>query len=104
MRTRLSAEAAAYLRAEANYLRSHSPNAARAFLAAILEARRNLTSFPDIGSARGRLPIPGARTLVVGAYLLDYVLVDDVIQIVSVRHGRQQSLTPEVEDDEGYED
>lgn len=61
MRTRLSSEAAAYLRTEAKYLRKFSQSAADQFLEAIRAARHNLQQFPEIGSVRDRLPIPGGE-------------------------------------------
>lgn len=101
MRIRLSLQAAEYPRSEAKYLRAPSPKAARDFLAVIQEARRNLLRFPDFGNDWRSLPIPGARTLVAGDYLLDYVCSDDLIEVISIRHGRQHPLVPDPDADDG---
>lgn len=67
------------------------------------DARKNLAKFPDMGLGIERLPVPGSRRLIVGDYLLDYDVVDNEIIIVSVRHGQQQPLLPEIDDDFDYE-
>jgi hypothetical protein len=41
---------------------------------------------------------------VVGDYLLDYDVTEEEVVILSIRHGQQQSLTPEIEDDFDYEE
>lgn len=104
MRTRLTKKAAGYLRFEAHYLRLRSPRAASDFVNAIREARKNLGKFPNLGSKSKAIPVPGSRTLVVGDYLLDYVQTSDLIEIVTIRHGRQPVLTPELEIDDDLED
>lgn len=104
MRTYLSRSAAEFLREQVAYLKSHSLRAASSFTASIRKARKNLEAFPDLGMERDRLPIQGARTLVVGDYLLDYVRQTQGIEIVSIRHHRQRPLTPEMdESDDRYE-
>lgn len=100
-KVRLSAQAADYLRAEAHYLRQHSRRAAEAFVMRMQEARANLARFPDIGLGSGRLPVPGARRLIVGDYVLDYELSDDIITVLAIRHGRQQP--PDIEPDEDFD-
>ncbi|RWB93767.1 MULTISPECIES: type II toxin-antitoxin system RelE/ParE family toxin [unclassified Mesorhizobium] len=104
MKVRLSGDARAYLRREAAYLQKHSQKAAKAFVDRMTEARKNLTRFPEMGETFDRLPIPGSHRLVVGDYLLDYDLADEEVVILSIRHGQQQPLTPEIEDDFDYED
>ena len=71
---RLSRDAANYVRREAEYLRHHSPAAARKFSQAVKEARELLRTFPQVGNHMHGLQISGNRTLVVGDYLLDYFL------------------------------
>ncbi|MGN6585334.1 MAG: type II toxin-antitoxin system RelE/ParE family toxin [Rhizobiaceae bacterium] len=104
MKVRLSGDARAYLRREATYLRKYSRKAANAFVDRMAEARRNLTRFPEMGKTFDRLPIPGSHRLVVGDYLLDYDVTEDEVVILSIRHGQQQPLTPEIEDDFDYEE
>jgi plasmid stabilization system protein ParE len=102
-RVRLSAQAAVYLRAEAHYLRRHSRRAAKAFVLRMQEARTNLARFPDIGVGSARLPVPGARRLIVGDYVLDYDYSDDVVTVLAIRHGRQQPSDIEPDEDFDYE-
>ncbi|WP_353939173.1 type II toxin-antitoxin system RelE/ParE family toxin [uncultured Agrobacterium sp.] len=47
--------------------------------------------------------VPGCRTWVVGDYLLDYARKADVIEIVSVRHGRMGPIVPPQDPDEDFE-
>ena len=103
MKVRLSGSARAYLRAEAAYLRDHSPQAAATFLARMKEAERNLARFPELGRGIERLPIPGSRRLVVGDYLLDYDIAGEDIIIISIRHGRQSDVPPDTDEDADYE-
>lgn len=104
MKVRLSGDARAYLRREAAYLRNYSQKAAKAFVDRMIEARNNLARFPEMGKTFDRLPIPGSHRLVVGDYLLDYDLTDEEVVILSIRHGQQQPLAPEIEDDFDYEE
>ncbi|MBM2713539.1 type II toxin-antitoxin system RelE/ParE family toxin [Mesorhizobium caraganae] len=104
MKVRLSGDARAYLRREAAYLQKHSQKAAKAFVDRMTEARKNLARFPEMGKTFDRLPIPGSHRLVVGDYLLDYDLADEEVVILSIRHGQQQPLTPEIDDDFDYEE
>lgn len=103
MKLWVSADARAYILAEAMYLRERNQPAADAFLQEMKEAQKCLLRFPDLGTKREDLPIPGARRLVVGNYLLDYRRDGDFIVIVSVRHGRQMPLVPQREENFDYE-
>lgn len=104
MKVRLSGIARAYLRREAAYLQRCSQKAAGAFVDRMTEARQNLARFPEMGKTFDRLPIPGSHRLVVGDYLLDYDVSDGAVVILSIRHGQQQPLAPDVEDDFDYEE
>lgn len=103
MKVRLSGSARAYLHAEAAYLRQYSPRAAKAFLERMADARTNLAKFPDLGRSIEGLPVPGMHRLVVGDYLLDYDVTSEDVVILSIRHGRQQPLTEDIDDDFDYE-
>ncbi len=103
MKVRLSGEARAYLLAESAYLRKRSPIAAQAFLDRMREARQNLARFPEMGRGIERLPVPGSLRVVIGEYLLDYDIDDGLVLIVNIRHGAQQRLSPDVDDDFDYE-
>lgn len=102
MKVRLSGDARAYLQQEAAYLKARSRAAAENFLARMREARGNLAQFPEMGSEREGLPLPGMRRLVVGAYLLDYEITRSGVSIVSIRHSRQSPLP--VDPHEDFED
>jgi plasmid stabilization system protein ParE len=100
-KVRLSENARAFLRREANYLRDRSPAAAQAFLTRLREAERNLSQFPELGRRKDGLPIEGSMRLVVGDYVLDYDLDDGVVAITAIRHGRQ--LDPDLEKDDDFD-
>jgi toxin ParE1/3/4 len=84
---RFSARAAAYLNREIVYLAERNPAAARRLLARIEETRTLLREYPEAGPPS---LIPGARRLVVDAYVLTYVVRRGSIEIAAVRHGRQR--------------
>lgn len=52
-----------------------------------------------MGTEQISLPVPHARTWVVGDYLLDSTRSGSRIEIGSIRHGRMKPLTPEIDDD-----
>jgi len=102
-KVRLSGDARSFIQREAKYLRERNQAAAATFLNRLREARRNLAEFPKMGRQKAALPVKGSMRLVVGDYILDYDLNDDIIDIVSIRHGRQQDPDLIVEDDFDYE-
>lgn len=103
MRVRLSRSAANFMRRETDYLKSRSTAAAARFVSRIREAKRNLQRFPEIGSEKRELPIEGARTWVIGEYLLDYTRAGDVIEIVTIRAGQMKPPMLDMEPDQNYE-
>ena len=86
---RLSDTARAFVQREANYLRERNPTAAENFLERLREARRNLARHPEMGRP-SPIPLRALRRLVVGEYILDNDLTADRVEIVAIRHGRQQ--------------
>jgi plasmid stabilization system protein ParE len=100
-KVRLSDDARSFLQREARYLRERSPSAAEAFLNRFREARRNLSQFPELGRRIEALPVEGSMRLVVGDYVLDYDLDDDVVAITTIRHGRQ--LDPDLAKDDDFD-
>lgn len=98
----LSGSARAFLLAEATYLRTRNPAAADRFVLRLREARVNLARFEALGFERDAPPVPGVRRLVVGDYLLDYVVMT-AIEIVAIRHARQSDPDLPVDDDFDYE-
>ena len=103
MKVHISGQARSYLRAEAAYLRRHSPAAAPAFLARMAEARKNLGRFSEMGFDSESLPVPGSHRLVIGDYVLDYDIDDEGVVIIAIRHGRQNLVSAAIEDDFDYE-
>jgi plasmid stabilization system protein ParE len=83
---RMSPQAAAWLKAEIEYIADRNPAAAQKIAARIRDARKNLGAFPKIGPAG---LIPGTRRLVVAPYVLTVRERDGVIEIVAIRHTRQ---------------
>ena len=103
MKIRVSRKAAGYIRSEAKYLRSYSPQAAQNFLTAIQQAKKNLRLYPDMGTERGQLPIPGSRTLITGEYLISYIKGDDYIDVILIKHSLQTMMLPVAGEDD-YQD
>ncbi len=103
-KVRMAGPAKAYLRKEAAYLRQYSPQAAEAFLQRLREAREHLRRFPLMGFEKSGLPIPGVRSLVVGAYVIDYEITGDDLLILAIRPGQVPEPSLETEDDFDYED
>lgn len=103
MKVRMSDDARAYLRDEAKYLRKRSPAAARALSAAMRKARENLAHFGELGFTKEGLPIRGMRRLIIGNYLLDCEISDDVILVVAIRQGRQKPPDMALDDDFDFE-
>jgi plasmid stabilization system protein ParE len=101
MRVTLSKSAASWLRREMQYLKHHNPAAANRFVATMAQARQLLAEFPEIGPKGVHLPVRGARTWVMGDYLLDYTLTATTLTIVTIRHGRmkQPGLALDPDDD-----
>lgn len=101
---RLSRNAANYIRREADYLRGRNPMAARNFALAIRSAKRMLQSFPEAGNRMHGLQVAGNRTLVAGDYLLEYAFDGVQIDVVSVRHGRMSTPSPDIDIDDDLGD
>lgn len=71
----------------AAYIRQFDPKAADEYERALTALGESLSTFPN----RGRPAVDGMRELVtVPPYVLGYRVLGDQVQIVSVRHGRQQ--------------
>lgn len=102
-KVRLSGPARDYLRNEARYLRQRSGPAAEAFLSRLMEARKNLGRFPQMGFEKEGLPIRGTRALVVGDYILDYEINGEDVTITAIRPGQKPDVAIEVSEDFDYE-
>lgn len=98
-RVKVSKDAADFIRSEAAYLRRRNPHAARSFADIVRRAKEVLTTFSDAGNVTHGLQIDGGLTLVVDAYLFDYMRGDRDVNIIAVRHGRMLQPTPNIEED-----
>lgn len=104
MKVILSPVAQSYVKSEATYLKSRSPEAARQFVEDLKRLRRSLTRFPDMGSAVPEMPIPGVRRFVMRTYIVDYEIRPGALVILALRHGRQRPPGIGLDDDFDYED
>ena len=66
-----------------------NPGAARKLAASILTSVEKLIKFPKLGRIVPELGIPKYREILVGNYRIIYSIVEDSIQILTVRHQRQ---------------
>jgi toxin ParE1/3/4 len=87
MRVVLSDKARSDLIRIHHFIEERNPKTADAFVRRIDANFENLARFPFIGRDRSSLA-PGLRCLVVGPYLLFYMVHDDQITIVRVIDGR----------------
>ena len=74
------------------YIRKDSPNAALKFLNDLDSIVAKLEDFPLIGQTPKdiRLEYLGYRMLIVGSYLLFYVIKKDYIEIRRIVHGKRK--------------
>ena len=86
MTFRLSATAERHLDEIYEYIRSDRPEAAPGVIERILEGIEQLTRFPKSGRA-GRT---GTRELVLPPYVVVYSMVDGVVDILSIFHGKRK--------------
>lgn len=72
-----------------NHISEDKPNAARKFANTIFNSVEKLNKFPESGRVVPELGNPKYRELLVGNYRIIYSIVDDAIQILTIRHQRQ---------------
>jgi toxin ParE1/3/4 len=70
-----------------SYLAERSPQAADGLLKRIDEKFVNLSHFPFMGRSRSSLA-PGVRSVIVGMYVIFYVVEHDRIDVVRIIDGR----------------
>jgi len=76
-----------WIDAEAEYLSDRSPPAARRFRDRLADAERLLSEHPQAGR---RHEVSGVRQFVIAPYVLRYREKADGIEIIDIRHSRQQ--------------
>ncbi|HEX8626229.1 MAG TPA: type II toxin-antitoxin system RelE/ParE family toxin [Allosphingosinicella sp.] len=84
------------------YIAGDDPRAAEEQIQRIFTAAKRLADFPESGRARPELG-PGARTIVVGRYLLLYRVGPDSVDILRIVHGARE-LAGLLDDDEAKEE
>jgi plasmid stabilization system protein ParE len=100
----LSPKAADYVRLEARYLKSRSPQAALRFVEDLKNLRLSLARFPALGRLNEEIPNPGVLRFVMGSYLVDYEVLAEEIFIFAIRHGHQSPSGLDLEDDFDFEE
>lgn len=103
MKVTVSPDARSYIRSEAAYLKSRSSRAAQQFADDLKRLRQSLTQFPRIGHETEELPVPNVLRFTMGAYLVDYEIGQNGIEIFAIRHGRERPPGVEIEDDFDFE-
>jgi plasmid stabilization system protein ParE len=103
MKVRLSSEARAYVAQEARYLRDRSASAALKFKEIVDRAILLIGQHPAAGFQQSGVPIKGSHRVVIGGYLFDYDIINDVAWIQNVRHSRNSPTIP-IEPDADYEE
>jgi len=76
-----------YVRKEKSYLARHNRHASRAITAQIKSAISLIARYPQAGPIVS--PVDDVRRFVSAPYHFDYTILQDVIFIVAIRHGRQ---------------
>lgn len=72
------------------HIANHKPDAADRHIRRIEKACEGIADFPARGRARPDLG-EGVRRLVVGDYVVFYELVNDIVVVLRVFHGREDS-------------
>jgi plasmid stabilization system protein ParE len=86
-RVLIAPNARAWIHQEAQYLTTYSPAAARRFRRALDNAWRLLREHPNAGPPGA---FPDTRRLVVGEYIISYRRRGADLEVIAVRHGRQE--------------
>ena len=86
-RVSTSPRARRWINAELSYLAERGPAAVRQFRERLSTARQLLSEHPRLGRS---IEGTSARRLVIAPYVVIYREKDDGIEIIDIRHGRQQ--------------
>ncbi len=93
MRISYSPEAVDDLVRLREFIEVHNPTAARRIAKAIREGIKQLKSFPYLGVAVARAPNPEIiRDLVVGKYIVRYLIRSDDLYILRVWHQKENRI------------
>lgn len=72
-----------------NHISEDKPNAARMFADTIFNTIERLIEFPESGRVVPELDNPKYRELLVGNYRIIYSIMDDTVQLLTIRHQKQ---------------
>ena len=77
-----------------DYLLEHSVNAANTFVDDLEKSEEHLSMFPEMGilSKDRKLRSKGYRMVLVGDYLMFYILHDDSVFVMRIIHGKRNYL------------
>jgi plasmid stabilization system protein ParE len=96
MKVRLSEEAAEYIEAERLYLRRFDRRAASAVTKKMRNGIALLRRFPEAGYVLETMS--DVRRFAVPPYLIDYTIIDGIISVLLIRHGRQDDPVADTDD------
>lgn len=83
--------------------RLEAPVAAARFRASLSGLKRNLADFPGLGHPNTETVAEGVFRFVMGEYLVDYEVIDGVVIVITIRHGRQRPPNQPLDPDDDYE-
>lgn len=100
---RLSDRAREFILFETKYLKKYNQSAAARFRGEINKAFHNLLSYPQLGRSDDAYPVEGVRRFVITDYVVHYSVADDAVEILYIRHVRQNEPWIKIEDDQDFE-
>ncbi|MCY6490708.1 type II toxin-antitoxin system RelE/ParE family toxin [Leptolyngbya sp. GGD] len=71
-----------------DYFLERSIDASEKFVDEFERKCRNIVSFPNIGKSYGYLA-PNLRGVLLNDYIVLYIVTDELVEVVSILHGRQ---------------
>ena len=101
MKVHFALRAILFLRSEQSYIARFNKPAARAAIASIRKAAAMLGDYPHAGALV--TAVSGVRRYTAAPYHIDYIIEQDSVIIVSIRHGRQQDPDADFDEDDDFE-
>ena len=102
MKVRLSSEAKADIDEYVNYLTGKTISGIAKFRATLDRAISIVSYQPEAGLTDSRIPIIGARRIIVEGWRFDYDIINDVVLIQRITHSRNTPMIS-IADDTDYE-
>ncbi|MCK4559785.1 MAG: type II toxin-antitoxin system RelE/ParE family toxin [Calditrichia bacterium] len=72
-----------------NYIAEDKPIASKNFAQSIFKSIEKLKRFPKLGRIVPELNKPAYREIIIGNYRIIYMISDDIITILTIRHGKR---------------